>query len=360
MTPDELDPSVFSSLRGTSPAMDAVRHQLTYAAASGASVMLVGEPGTGKNLAVRLLAGGRACQRVGPAQLTLETLAAWLTPPSAPDVLVLLDPQDLVPAVQARLARLLADPAASGVGRLPRLISLCRTDPAYANDGRPPLRPDLYHLLSPVFVRLPPLRHRGGDLEHLLRWRLADRLGVDPADVAIDPAAARRLAAHGWPDNVRELLALADDLAHRLSRPCPRVTESLLPVELGAAALLGTARPMHADPTPAEVHDTRLVLRRAPPATEVLSPRDATPIAAAPATPFSEAIIPLAELERRAVEHALRVCDGDIELAARRLGLSPDALAARLRATGPATRSPSAGPFASHPARDLDSEDRAG
>ena len=67
-------------------------------------------------------------------------------------------------------------------------------------------RPDLYHRLSAVTVRVPPLRERDGDIvllaEHFLA-RIASEHGVEPRRLADDARAA--LSAYAWPGNVREL-----------------------------------------------------------------------------------------------------------------------------------------------------------
>lgn len=324
---DDADPNLFAPLAGESPAIAAIRAQLAYAAVAAAPVMLIGERGTGKHLAASLLAGGRTTAEVAPHQLTPDSLPHWFSPPAGPEVLILRDPAGLTPEVQQRLHRLLADPASFGLPRLPRLITLSRTDPLGdlpdSPPHHPPLRADLFYRLSAVLIRLPPLRHRPGDVERLLR----DRLGED---LTIDRPAARRLSAHAWPGNVRELLALADAIAPQLPRSNPTLTEAHLPPELGATALLGTSLPMR--PPSSDDAQTAIVRTRFA-ETEVAAADQ--PLAAATLTPFSDAIIPLAELERRAVEHALRLCDGDVGLAARRLGLSEAALRQRLRRAEP-------------------------
>jgi two-component system, NtrC family, response regulator AtoC len=67
-------------------------------------------------------------------------------------------------------------------------------------------RADLYHRLSSVTLRVPPLRSRPEDLARLIDVFLqeaCDRNGV--AMVAIDPDARKALLRHEWPGNVREL-----------------------------------------------------------------------------------------------------------------------------------------------------------
>lgn len=68
-------------------------------------------------------------------------------------------------------------------------------------------RSDLYHRLSILQVRLPPLRERGTDI--LLLWRQFS--GQDPRFV-LAPDTRDLLLAYPWPGNVRELKALVERL----------------------------------------------------------------------------------------------------------------------------------------------------
>jgi two-component system, NtrC family, response regulator HydG len=85
-------------------------------------------------------------------------------------------------------------------------------------------RDDLFFRIAVARVEVPPLRRRGGDVEHLLRhfWR---ELGGDLQHV--DARLLRSLSAYAWPGNVRELkstvaqrLALGD-LAPAPQQPSP-------------------------------------------------------------------------------------------------------------------------------------------
>ncbi|MCA3834513.1 MAG: sigma 54-interacting transcriptional regulator [Burkholderia sp.] len=67
-------------------------------------------------------------------------------------------------------------------------------------------RGDLFYRLNVVQLAVPPLRERPGDILPLARHFFdlyRNRLGDGPR--SIDPRAERRLAAHGWPGNIREL-----------------------------------------------------------------------------------------------------------------------------------------------------------
>ena len=62
--------------------------------------------------------------------------------------------------------------------------------------GAPGVRPDLFHRLAGLVLRLPPLRERPGDLEPLVR------MSGCPAPTDAGMAV---LSGHRWPGNVREL-----------------------------------------------------------------------------------------------------------------------------------------------------------
>ncbi|WP_269502306.1 sigma-54 interaction domain-containing protein [Burkholderia sp. IMCC1007] len=71
-------------------------------------------------------------------------------------------------------------------------------------DGR--FRGDLFYRLNVVQLDVPTLRERPADILPLARHFVDDyrnRLGHGPH--SIDPRAARRLEAHAWPGNIREL-----------------------------------------------------------------------------------------------------------------------------------------------------------
>jgi len=69
--------------------------------------------------------------------------------------------------------------------------------------GRGRFREDLYYRLDVAVLRVPPLRHRPGDIPLLARHFLAELApGAPPR---LDADGVERLLAHSWPGNVREL-----------------------------------------------------------------------------------------------------------------------------------------------------------
>jgi transcriptional regulator with PAS, ATPase and Fis domain len=54
-------------------------------------------------------------------------------------------------------------------------------------------------------VELPTLRHRGGDVELLVEYFLAEACAGEGKRVGLAPAARRRLLTYAWPGNVRQM-----------------------------------------------------------------------------------------------------------------------------------------------------------
>ncbi|MCB2185810.1 MAG: sigma 54-interacting transcriptional regulator [Deltaproteobacteria bacterium] len=89
-----------------------------------------------------------------------------------------------------------------------------------AKVARGQFRQDLYYRLEGISVLIPPLRERGGDvallIEHLLPL-LAAKAGKQITGV--DARVASRLAHYAWPGNVRELVNVLDAAVCLATRP---------------------------------------------------------------------------------------------------------------------------------------------
>jgi sigma-54-dependent transcriptional regulator len=66
-------------------------------------------------------------------------------------------------------------------------------------------RLDLYYRLAHAVISLPPLRHRGDDVELLVEHFLQEACAAANRRVRLSPAAIRRLAGYSWPGNIRQL-----------------------------------------------------------------------------------------------------------------------------------------------------------
>ena len=217
-----------SPLVGHSPAMRALRRQITLLAPTRLPLLVVGETGTGKELVARALhvESGRA----GPfIALNCGAIAAELVESELfghergaftgathkrPGVfteadrgtLFLDEIGELPLALQPRLLRALELGAVRPVGATReqnvdvRVVAATHVDLEEAVRAVR-FREDLYYRLCGDVLRTPPLRERVEDLPDLVEKILLDE-GVG---VALDDAAVSAMAAHPWPGNVREL-----------------------------------------------------------------------------------------------------------------------------------------------------------
>ena len=223
--------SSFGQLVGGSPPMRQTYALLERAAGTDATVLLLGETGTGKELAARALhdlgprAGGPYeildCGAVAAGLLASDlfghvkgafTGAAADRPgifERAGGGTVFIDevaelPLDLQPALLRVCDRGEVTPVGS-TRRVPvdvRIIAATRRDvAAEVVAGR--FREDLFYRLGVVTVTLPPLRARRSDLPALVTAILQGLGMAEPGP--IDGAGLGLLAAYDWPGNVREL-----------------------------------------------------------------------------------------------------------------------------------------------------------
>lgn len=255
------------NLVGHSPTMQNVLKIVSQAATSKASVLITGEPGTGKDLIATTIhySGPRAQKpflKLNCGALAESLLASELfghedsTPPTIPGsregrlqqtsggTLFLDDISALTPHLQVRLLRFLQDHGNQrmGGGETPnadvRIIAASnRSLREQVAQGL--FREDLFYCLNVVSVDLPPLRERSSDIlrlaMHFLQ-RYADNEGKK-LDGFTDEAM-ERLATYAWPGNVRELenaVAHAVVLANG-----SRVAAADLPPHIGAATVANT------------------------------------------------------------------------------------------------------------------------
>ncbi|MCK9984434.1 MAG: hypothetical protein AzoDbin1_00906 [Azoarcus sp.] len=202
-------------------------------AATEATVLIIGETGTGKELVARHIhehsgrKGPFIAVNCGAFNETLveaelfghesgaftgaqQARAGWFEAANG-GTLFLDEIGDLPLSLQVRLLRVLQERQVVRLGsRKPipldvRLVAATNVELEKAvNAGH--FRLDLYYRLNVAQLRLPPLRERRGDilpLVHHFIERYRGKLHLDHARVT--PAAAQALAAYDWPGNIREL-----------------------------------------------------------------------------------------------------------------------------------------------------------
>ncbi|MBV9653983.1 MAG: sigma-54-dependent Fis family transcriptional regulator [Acetobacteraceae bacterium] len=234
-----------SALIGSSAAMREVQKAIGLLADSTATVLLLGETGSGKEVVARAIHrhGKRArapfvpvnCAAI-PAEL-LESLlfghvrgaftgAVSDRPGAFRDAnggtLFLDEIGDMDLAMQAKLLRVLQERVVTPVGgrAVPidvRVIAATHRDLIEAVREKR-FREDLYYRLGVVPLALPPLRERLADIIPLAEHFLAASARGGPPK-QLSAGAAARLLAHGWPGNVRELVNAMERVATLVRRP---------------------------------------------------------------------------------------------------------------------------------------------
>ena len=226
----DADGSEGETLVGSSEAMRRVQKTIGLAADSDATVLVLGETGTGKEMVARALHDyGRRKARpfiaVNCAAIPADLLESELFghvkgafTGAASDrtgafreanggTLLLDEIGDMPPAMQAKILRVLQDKVVTPVGGRPaavdvRVIAATHRDlTEWIAEGR--FRDDLYYRLNIVRITMPPLRERLADIVPLAEHFLRAVSAREPKQLTA-PAAAR-LLSHSWPGNVREL-----------------------------------------------------------------------------------------------------------------------------------------------------------
>ena len=228
---------------GVSPDVLKARDQLRKVAAyADVSVLILGETGTGKELAASAIHElthrfegppmvGINCAALPEALVESELFgheAGAFTGAQGPRVglleaarggTVFLDEiGEMPPTLQTKLLRVLEERRFRRVGSnrdLPleaRVVSA--TNRSVRDLKRSGLRPDLFYRLAGFTVELPPLRERKDDLpllaSHFLD-RFAHRYQRGPMRIAT--AVSEELRSHRWPGNVRELRGVIEHAA---------------------------------------------------------------------------------------------------------------------------------------------------
>ena len=245
----------FENIVGSSAPMQAVFRTVAQAAAGRTSVLLTGEPGTGKALIataiheksrrargpfVRVTCRGHADSALDSELFGQEHAGTSGAPArdgrlaQAQGGTLLLEEVDALPVgLQVKLRRFLEggrferaggdQPIAADV----RVIAASGGDlPQLVADGQ--LREDLFRRLDAVHIEIPALRDRPSDVPLLAQHFLQVFATAHGKTIAgFDEEALERLAGYAWPGNVREL----EDAIERAVRGChgSRITIADLP-----------------------------------------------------------------------------------------------------------------------------------
>ena len=345
----------------TDPRSQTVLKQLDRLAPTDATVLIVGETGTGKEVAARYIherSGSRGpfvavnCGALSESLVEAELFgheagaftgaqharAGWFEVAQG-GTLFLDEIGDMPLYLQVRLLRVLQERQVVRIGsRKPipvdvRLIAATNIDLEQAVQSRQ-FRRDLYYRLSVAPVELPPLRERRGDILPLARnliERHRFKLGLTQA--TLTPAAEEALLTHHWPGNIRELenvihLALIMSAAGRIDATDLKLsrTDRLAATPIAAtpvaatAASATTATASAATPaldTP-QTQDTKLDMLGEGMRRLLHSDRDGV----------------YQEVERLLLTTAFEHCAGNQVRTAKRLGVSRNVVRAQLKRFG--------------------------
>ncbi len=256
--------------RGVRPSFEtrsaALRDTLTMAArvsATDATVLLLGETGTGKGVLARHVhaLSPRAdrpfvtvnCAVISPSLIENELFGhargAFTGADSARvghvevagnGTLFLDEVGDLPREAQGKLLRLLEEHEYVRVGDTEprrsdaRVIAATHRDLKAAVAGGA-FREDLFYRLNVVTLRVPSLRERREDIPELAEAMIAGLSAQHRREpLALDPAATAALSAYGWPGNLRELVNVLERAV--ILAGGASITPDLLPEELRAGA----------------------------------------------------------------------------------------------------------------------------
>lgn len=247
------------SISGASPAINQVRELIAGVAATDATVLILGETGTGKELVARML-HDQSNRREGPfvpvnmAALPRELAESALfghekgaftgadktqtgyCEAADKGTLFLDEIGEMELALQAKLLRFLQERKVQRVGSRKskkvdvRVVAATNRDlQAQITEGR--FREDLYYRLHVIPIVVPPLRERPQDIPELATHFLQQAtVHYQKNLVAFSDAALQTLAAYDWPGNVRQLENVVERVA--ILSKGPNIQRDELPPEV--------------------------------------------------------------------------------------------------------------------------------
>jgi two-component system, NtrC family, nitrogen regulation response regulator NtrX len=257
-------------LLGKSAAIVAVRQAIDKVAPTNSRVLIFGPPGSGKEVAARMLhaRSRRAdgpfavlnCATMAPDRMEMELFGVEHASDGGPrkvgtleeahgGTLYLDEVADMPLETQGKILRVLVDQTFERVGGTRRVQVDVRVVSSSGRDLRAEIangrfREDLFHRLNVVPIQVPGMAERREDIPILARHfmkRSAETLGLPPREIGED--AMVTLQSHEWPGNVRQLRNVVEQLLIMApGEPSGAIRADMLPSELTASAPL-TLRP---------------------------------------------------------------------------------------------------------------------
>ena len=316
---------------GHSPPIAHIRSQIERLALRHSPVLIQGESGTGKEVAARSLYNAAPRGQFVPidcgslvgtmmeSELFGHVRGAFTGAVDSKRGLIeqasggtaFFDEIGELPLdMQVRLLRVLQEEEVRPVGSLQRIKVDIRVVAATNRDlekevaaGR--FREDLFHRLNVVRLTLPPLRERKEDIPLLIEQFLS---GVE-GRYFLSHEAMDAMNDYDWPGNIRELKNCLERMMAFNSGPLLHFAD--LPTGVTSSVRAQRAGGIAAVAAGGGAHAIGIAL--------------ATPVFA------QQSVLPLQELERRAIQHALQHTKGDRTVAAQLLGIGRTTLYRKLK-----------------------------
>jgi two-component system nitrogen regulation response regulator NtrX len=251
-----------STLVGHSPSINLLRQTIDKVAPTNSRILIVGPSGAGKELTARALhtASGRAegpfvvinAAAMTPERMEIELFGAEAQNGTQERKIGALEEADggslfideiadMPRETQNKILRVLVDQTFQRVGGTNKLSvdvrivsSTSRNIEAEITAGK--FREDLYHRLSVVPIRVPPLAERREDIPDLVRYfmeQISLATGLPRRVIGEDAMAV--LQSHDWPGNVRQLRNNVERLMILAGGdPDAVITASMLPQDVGS------------------------------------------------------------------------------------------------------------------------------
>jgi len=223
---------VSNSLVGHAPVMNQLRQTVERAAKANSRILIVGPPGSGKEMAARSLhaMSSRAegpfvainAAGIVPERMEVELFGmdqtngeqqrkAGALEEAHGGTLFINEVADMPLETQGKILRVLVDQTFQRVGGTTRVNVDVRIVSSTARNLESEIaagnfREDLYHRLSVVPIRVPPLSERREDIPELVDFfmdQISVATGLPKRRIGEDAMAV--LQSHVWPGNVRQL-----------------------------------------------------------------------------------------------------------------------------------------------------------